>query len=349
MKSDHNNSIHKERYAKQIKVSYIGEEGQEKLAQGRVAIIGVGALGSVVAEQLVRAGVGYVRIIDRDFVEVSNLHRQVLYTEQDAEKLLPKVTAAANYLQMINSSITIEPIIADINNTNIEQLLHNIDVIVDGTDNVSTRYLLNEYSIKSGVPWIYGAVVGTIGRTAAFIPSITPCYHCLFPTAPTIGTMDTCDTVGVLAPISQMISSLQVGNVLKLLTGQQSAIKQELLQIDLWNNSFMPLQFEHAKRSDCPVCVKHRFKLLELVDYEQLIALCGRNSIQITPASMTALNLKQLAQQFHNYSTFLNRYLLRIHYSEQITLVVFEDGRCIIQGTDNMEYAKALYSKIFGL
>lgn len=343
----HSTEEHYERYAKQIKISYIRSEGQDLLSQARCAVIGLGALGSVISEQLARAGIGYLRLIDRDFVEYSNLQRQTLYTENDAKQFMPKATAAAEHLSAINSSIAIEAIIADLTAANIKEHLESIDIIVDGSDNFNIRYLINEYSVANGIPWVYGAVVGTNGSTATFVPEKTPCYQCLFPHQPTYGTVETCDTVGVLSPIVHMIASIQATEVIKYCSGNSEALHASLLQLDCWNNDQLKLAISHARRADCPVCGLHRYPLLHENERTTLSSsLCGRSSVQVTFSDSTNISLHQLEEQYSShYKIKRNMYLLKLSYDYQITIVFFPDGRAIVQGTDNIARAEAIVAR----
>ncbi|MCR8659013.1 ThiF family adenylyltransferase [Paenibacillus endoradicis] len=336
------------RYSKQLKISHIGVTGQTELHKARCAIVGLGALGSVIAEQLARAGIGYLRLIDRDFVEFSNLQRQIMYTEEDAIQFSPKATAATLHLQAINSNIEIEPIIADLSAINIEELLDQIDIIIDGSDNFSVRYLINEYSIAHEIPWVYGAVVGTSGSTATFIPKKTPCYRCLFPEKPVLGTVETCDTAGVLGSIVHMIASIQVTEVIKYCSHNVTALHHSLLQFDCWTNDQLKLNIAHARRTDCPVCTHHEFENLQQ-DVPKVFSssLCGRDSVQVTLPGSKIVTLDQLENYYNtHYKLKRNTYLLKLFYNDQHTIVFFPDGRAIVQGTDNISKAEAIIAHL---
>src|ERR1043165_4970167 len=227
-----------DRYSRQILFSGIGREGQSRLAGARILIIGCGALGTAQAESLARAGAGTLRIVDRDFIEFSNLQRQTMFTESDALERLPKVIAAANHLREINSDIVVEPEIADVNYSNVERLIHNCDLVIDGTDNFATRYLINDACVKHRVNWIYGAAVGSYGVTMTIRPGQTPCLRCLFPEAPPAASAPTCDTAGVIMPIINIVASVQVAEAFKLLTGQLEALHRSLMQFDVWRNEW---------------------------------------------------------------------------------------------------------------
>lgn len=336
------------RYSKQMKISHIGTVGQQNMSQFRCAIIGLGALGSVIAEQLARAGFGYLRIIDRDFVEESNLQRQILYTEQDAIDMLPKAIAAKQYLHKVNSDITIDAIVADVTASNVEELLHDVHIIIDGSDNFTLRYLINEYSVAHSIPWIHGAVVGTSGTTATFLPKETACYACLFPSEPQFGAAETCDTAGVISPIVHIIASIQVTEVMKLATGHESDLHNTLMQLDCWNNEELKLDISHAKRSDCKVCSKHEYNYLHSeTEFIHTSSLCGRNSVQVTTNSEKTPSLNEIMRyyegQFHITS---NRYLMKLSYDSDLTVVFFSDGRAIVQGTEDLLRAESIVSQL---
>ncbi|MEV5030098.1 ThiF family adenylyltransferase [Paenibacillus sp. LPE1-1-1.1] len=338
------------RYARQSRFAPIGESGQQRLASSRAAVVGMGALGSVIAQHLVRSGVGYVRIIDRDIIEWSNLQRQMLYTEQDVLSLLPKAQAAAVHLREMNSTVTIDPIIADLSASNAEDLLAGVDVIIDGSDNFSVRYLINDYSVMHNIPWIYGGAVGASGMTLTIIPDQTPCYRCLFNEPPPPGTTDTCETAGVISPIIDIVGSIQSAEAIKLLSGNAAALHGTLFQIDLWNHAWLPVAVANAKRSDCPCCGRQLFEFLdERVTDASAATLCGRNSVQITPGQPAVLNLNELAQRLRSVGPITsNRFLLRIELSAELTFVLFSDGRAIVQGTDELTKARSIYAEILG-
>lgn len=340
------------RYARQMRFRPVGESGQRKLLEARVAVIGVGALGCVIAQHLVRSGVGYVRIIDRDIVEWSNLQRQLLYTEQDATDLLPKSEAAARRLTAMNRHVAIEPVSADLSADNADNLLKDVDLILDGTDNFTVRYLINDYAVREGLPWIYGGAVGASGMTMTVLPGATPCYRCVFPDPPPPGASDTCETAGVISPIVDVIGSVQATEAIKLLTGNVEALHGTLFQVDLWNHAWMPLSISHAKRPDCPCCgPSRRFDYLEQSDHVPVAAtLCGRNSVHLSPGATVKLDLGKLANQLASAGEVdLNPYLLRIRLHNGMTFVLFADGRSIIQGTDETSKARSVYAELLGI
>lgn len=342
------------RYARQIRFAPFGEAGQQSIGRGRAAIVGLGALGSVIAQHLVRSGVGYIRLIDRDIVEWSNLQRQMLYTEQDVLDLLPKAAAAAAHLRNINSSIEIESIVADITASNAELLLSDVDVIVDGTDNFTVRYLLNDISIKHGIPWIYGGAVGSSGMTMTIIPQETPCYRCLFPSPPAAGAADSCETTGVLSPIVDIIASIQAGEAIKLLSGNKHMLHGTLFQADFWHHSWMPVAISQSRNPSCLTCVDHKFSSLDEYKFSDhsphTASLCGRLTIQITPSTVQQLDLQELSIRLRSIGlNELNPFLLRIHLSEELTFILFPDGRALVQGTEDPIKARAIYANILGI
>jgi adenylyltransferase/sulfurtransferase len=340
------------RYARQTRFRPIGESGQRKLSEARVAVVGVGALGCVIAQHLVRSGVGYVRLIDRDIVEWSNLQRQLLYTEQDATDLLPKTEAAARRLAAMNSHVAIEPVSADLSADNADSLLKEVDLILDGTDNFTVRYLINDYAVMHGLPWIYGGAVGASGMTMTVLPGATPCYRCVFPDLPPPGASDTCETAGVISPIIDVIASVQATEAIKLLTGNVGSLHGTLFQVDLWNHAWMPLSISHARRSDCPCCGSNgHFDHLEHSGHAPVAAaLCGRNSVHLSPGASVQLDLGKLAEQLAPAGEIdRNPYLLRIRLHNGMTFVLFGDGRAIIQGTDETSKARSIYAELLGI
>ncbi|MBW7477795.1 ThiF family adenylyltransferase [Paenibacillus oenotherae] len=340
-----------ERYSRQIRFAPIGQAGQKKLIDSHVAIVGMGALGSVSAQHLVRSGVGKLRIIDRDVLEWSNLQRQVLYTEDDVRRMLPKAAAAAERLTSINSSVAIEPIIAELSPMNAESLLGDVDLIIDGSDNFFVRYLMNDISLKLRIPWIYGGVVGASGMTMTILPHETPCFRCLFPVSIEAGAADTCETAGVISPAVDLIASIQATEALKWLSGSVDALHGTLLQADLWNNHWTPLKVSRSKRKDCPACGEQHYHYLEQGEQELAAAsLCGRNTIQISPGRTMTVSLDQLASRLAPIGAVeRNPFLLRFKRDESISIVLFPDGRALIQGTEDLLLAKRIYNEIYGL
>lgn len=337
-----------ERYSRQILFKPIGEEGQRKLLKSRVVVVGMGALGTVIANHLVRSGVGYVRFIDRDLVELSNLQRQSLYDEEDAANHLPKVIAAEQKLRKINSTVTVEAIIADLNLENAEELLGGFDVIVDGTDNFSTRYLINDIAVKQNIPWVYGGAVSSRGMFAVIIPGKTPCYRCLFPEVPA-GLGETCDTVGVLSPITDIVGSFEAVEVLKLLVGAEH--NQNLEQLDIWHSSFLQMDISGGKNPECPACVHHQYDFLDRSSIQQttFAILCGRDTVQINPRNVDSIELENLAKTLRNSGKVsVNPFLLRFFPDEKVTMVFFKDGRVLIHGVEDITEARMYYSRYVG-
>ncbi len=338
------------RYSRQILFPPIGEVGQSRLSTSRVAIVGLGALGTSLANHMVRSGVGWIRLIDRDFVEESNLQRQMLFDEQDAQKSLPKVVAAAEKLQAINSTIQIETHIADVNWNNAEELLTGVDLILDGTDNFAIRYLINDVSVKHKIPWIYGGVVSSRGMSYTIRPGITPCLRCLFPEAPAVGSAETCDTAGVIGPAVHIVTAYQAAEALKLLVGDTEALDPRLRHFDLWENTQGAIQVNKNPDPDCPTCSHHNFTYLDPANKEsQAISLCGRNTVQITPMQKGRLNLETFAKRLSQLGTVQqNRFLLRAKI-ESYQLVLFPDGRILVQGTEDIPTARSIVAKYIGV
>jgi molybdopterin/thiamine biosynthesis adenylyltransferase len=335
-----------DRYSRQILFSGIGEQGQRRLLAARVLIVGCGALGSAHAESLARAGVGHLRIVDRDFVEPSNLQRQTMFTESDAEKRLPKAIAAANHLREINSEIEVEPHIVDVNYSTIEHLLETCDLVVDGTDNFTTRYLINDACVKHNTNWIYGAAVGSYGVTMTIRPHQTACLRCVFEEAPAAGSAPTCDTTGVIMPIINVVSAVQVAEALKLITGQTHALHGALMQFDVWRNEWRRIG-TGARREDCPTCARGVYETLSRAA-EGAAVLCGRDAIQISPSQPTHINFATLAERLRRAGEVkFNEYLLRFR-TGNFELTVFQDARSIIRGTDEIATARSLYAKYIG-
>lgn len=292
----------RERYARQERFAGIGPDGQARLAQGRALIVGCGALGCTLADMLVRAGVGLVRVVDRDFVEWSNLNRQILFDEADAQEHRPKARAAEQRLRAINSTVKVEGIIADVAPDTVEALVLAADVVLDGTDNFETRYVLNDACIKHGKPWIYGAAVGSQGATMTILPGETPCLRCVFEEPPEAALTPTCETAGVILPVIHTVAAAQVVEALKLLTGQAAACRRNLWQIDVWNGRQTTLSLPaNRRRADCPCCQLRRFDFLRLERNSLATTLCGREAVQVRPAQTpSALSFDQLAERLQD-------------------------------------------------
>ncbi|MCZ8518411.1 MULTISPECIES: ThiF family adenylyltransferase [Paenibacillus] len=341
----------RERYSRQMLFAPIGSEGQTKLLNARIAIVGMGALGTVLSNHMVRGGVGFVRLIDRDFVEMSNLQRQMLYDESDAAGSAPKAEAGAARLRAANGSVTIEPVVADLHPANAEELLSDVHLILDGTDNFSVRFLINDVSIKHRIPWIYGGAVSSRGVSMTVIPGTTPCLRCMFGGAPAQGSAETCDTAGVIGPIIHTVASHQAAEAFKLLTGADTALNRRMVHWDLWYNQYSAIDVAGARKESCPCCGLLQFDYLDAFHEEETIqTLCGRNSVQIQPLSPQSLSLKEWARRLEKTGRVeLNPFLLKLHLENELTLVLFPDGRMIVQGTDDPVAAKSLYSRYIGM
>jgi adenylyltransferase/sulfurtransferase len=336
-----------ERYSRQILFSGIGKEGQARLLRSRVLIVGCGALGSAQAESLARAGVGNLRIVDRDFVEASNLQRQTMFTERDALERTPKAIAAANHIREFAAGIAVEPEIADVNKSNIERLIKDCDVVLDGTDNFATRYLINDACVKHEIDWIYGAAVGSYGVTMTIRPHQTACLRCVFEEAPPAASAPTCDTAGVIMPIISIVAAVQIAEALKLLTGQVESLHRSLMQFDVWRNEWRKIN-PGPPAPGCSTCSLETFETLEAVAGDCAAVLCGRNAVQISPAQATQLDLRQLAVRLKATGEVkFNEYLLRFRTGDY-EITVFQDARSIISGTSEVQIARSLYAKYIG-
>src|SRR5215471_4017335 len=341
------NSKNNGRYSRQILLNGIGKEGQEKLSRSRVVIIGCGALGSSQAEALARAGVGNLRIVDRDFVEFSNLQRQTMFTESDAVERLPKAIACANRLHEINSDIAVEPEVADVNHSNIERFVSDADVVIDGTDNFATRYLINDACIKHEVNWVYGAAVGSYGVTMTIRPHETPCLRCIFPEAPPAASAPTCDTAGVIMPIISIVASVQVTEALKLLTGKVEDLHGSLMQFDVWRNEWRKISIGRPM-PECATCGLGDYETLNAEARDFAAVMCGRHAVQISPSNSVHIDLDALRRKLESSGDVkANDYLLRFRTGEY-ELTIFQDARSIIRGTDDIATARSLYSKYIG-
>ncbi len=340
-----------DRYHRQTLLPQVGQTGQGRLGKATVLLVGCGALGSVIAEQLVRAGVGFIRIADRDWVELTNLQRQVLFDERDVADQTPKAIAAARRLSQINSSVTVEPRVVDVHPANIEELTRVdgkwVDLVIDGTDNVDTRYLINDLAVRESIPWVYGACVGTEGRCMAIVPRQTACLRCVFPEPPGPGELPTCDTAGVLGPAAAMVGALEATEAIRILLGYQPP--RQMTVLDLWAGRFKSIALNDAKRSECLTCGQRRFEFLENESMSRSTSLCGKNAIQIRPARQVELNLGQLATTLSSVGQVERTpYLLRCSLPDDIRLTLFPDGRAIVQGVTDAERARSLYARFVG-
>ena len=324
----------------------IGPKGQERLLASRAVIVGCGAIGAAAANLLVRAGVGHLRMIDRDFVEPSNLQRQTLFDESDASRALPKAVAAEQKLRSINSSVVVEGIVADLSPRNVHGLLGGFDVLLDGTDNFETRFLVNDFAVKSVRPWIYAAAVASYGLTMAIRPGQTPCLSCLLETSnATSGLDETCDTIGVLGPIVNLIASLEVAEALKLLSGHPEALHGRLTSCDVWSGHMQSVRV--ARNPECRACVKQDFTYLH-GDAQPHITFCGRDSVQIHETGR-AMDLQALKLRLTSVvdDVCQNDFLLRFRVAPY-EMTVFADGRAILKGTKDRAVARSLYARYVG-
>ncbi|HEY3447882.1 MAG TPA: ThiF family adenylyltransferase [Myxococcales bacterium] len=334
-----------DRYWKQRLVSGFGDKGQDALRAAKVTLVGCGALGCGQAQLLARAGVGRLTLIDRDFVEFSNLHRQLLFDEQDALQAIPKAEAAARRLRQVNSTVEIVAKVADVTAQNVESLIEGADLVMDATDNIEARYVVNDACVKHGVPWIYGGALGVEGTVMAVLPGKGPCLRCLFDEPPPPGTLPTCDMLGVLNITPATVAALQVTEALKLFAGKPTF--PGVIALDLFTSTFRTVKVE--KNPDCVCCGQRKFEFLEGNAASGATSLCGRNAVQIRPAGEHAIDLAALAARLATAGKVTNNgFLLRLELGEQ-TLHVFADGRAIVKGTDDPVAARAIYAKYVGV
>lgn len=336
-----------DRYSRQIIYPPIGPAGQERLAAGRVAVVGCGALGTAVAAALARAGVGFIRLIDRDYVELSNLQRQSLFDEHDAAEGRAKAVAAADHLRRINSSIAVEPVVADLAADNAERLVRDVDVVADGLDTLESRYILNDARVKLGEPWVYTAAIGGHGVLMPIVPRRTPCLRCLHPDPPGPGEVDTCDTAGVLGPVPVVLGARAAVEIVKLLVGAVDQLSPGLLWLDAWNNVEQRTPFTQPV-ADCITCGQRRFEFLDGTHPRPAVALCGRDAVQVRPASGSVVDLADLAARLAPIAAVrLGDQLLRIT-ADGHDLTLFPDGRAIVKGTSDLGLARGLYARLIG-
>ena len=342
------------RYIRQGRLPFWDEQAQTRLADAHAMIVGVGALGCPSADLLARAGVGKITLIDRDLVEHSNLHRQTLYTDDDANKKTPKAIAAMERLRAVNPEIEIDGVVADFGSYDAERLVMHgkfgpPDVLLDGTDNFETRFLINDLSVLHAIPYVYGGAIGTKGMAAVFIPGKTPCLRCLLGDLPTPGSQPTCESSGVFAPVSSIIASYQASEALKLLIGAQDRVMGSMLEFDLWEGQRRRIELDEFLDPSCPCCKDRRFDFLDRED-EESVSICGRHAIQINPHTESAVDLAQLAEYLRGHGEFsqtgtLIRGILR---EDSVGLTVFHDGRAIFDGIDDPGVARALYARYIG-
>jgi adenylyltransferase/sulfurtransferase len=330
------------RYARQVILNEIGESGQKKLKETHALVVGCGALGSVIADHLARAGVGTLRLIDRDIVEVENLQRQVLYNEEDIGE--PKANSAAEKLRMINSDIKIEAIVKDFTARSVKKIIEDIDIVLDGTDNMQTRYLINDVCVKENIPWVYGGAVSTYGMCMNILPRDTACLSCAFPYMPKAGSLPTCDTVGVLNTIPSIIASIQATEAIKIILDKNYS--KDLLVYDVWNHDFKLIKIQ--RNPDCICCGQDQFDYLDAEKTETTTILCGRNSVQISPASEGNISLERLAARLEKTGDVKQSPVHLVFKTQDIEITVFSDGRGIVKGTEDETQAKSIYAKYIG-
>jgi molybdopterin-synthase adenylyltransferase len=336
-----------DRYSRQTLFFLHGQADQDRLSKARVALVGCGALGTVIAGLLTRAGVGFLRVVDRDFIEASNLQRQTLFDEDDLRSGLPKAVAAARKLAATNSEVVVEPQPIDFQADNAERLLHDVDLVMDGSDNFEARYLINDACVKANKPWIYSAVVGSYGVTMNVRPRETPCFRCVFPDVPPPGTAATCDTAGVIGPIGGVIGSFASAEALKLLVGAADKLRTGLLWVDVWNESFQSTPLGGPTR-DCPTCQLGKYDYLEATPASRAAVLCGRSSVQVRPAPAQMLAFDALAERLRPLGEVSwNDYLLQFAV-DGYKLTLFRDGRAIVNGTEDPALARSLYARYIG-
>ena len=335
------------RYSRQVRFAPIGADGQERLAAASVALVGCGALGGVVALALVRAGIGRIRIIDRDVPELSNLPRQVLFDEADVAAGLPKAVAAASHLRRINAACRID---ADLTPASAPRLLGDVDVIVDGTDNFEARFLINELACREGIPWVYGGAIGAEGRVLAVLPGRSACLRCLVPDPPAPGALPTCDTAGVIGPVALVVGAVEAAEVMKIIVGTDSPVGNRLLVCDLWDHLWRCVDLAPLAVAGCPTCREHDFPWLEGRAGTQATVLCGRDAVQVAPPpGLVGIDLAAFAERMAAVGRVVaNRWIVRVTVEEGLELAVFADGRTIVSGTRDEARARGLVARYVG-
>ncbi|AAT62479.1 TPA: thiazole biosynthesis adenylyltransferase ThiF [Bacillus cereus] len=336
------------RYSRQELFSPIGEEGQQKIREKHVLIIGAGALGSANAEMFVRAGVGTVTIVDRDYVDWSNLQRQQLYAESDVENNLPKAVAAKKRLEEINSEVRVKALVQDVTAEELEELVTNVNVMIDATDNFETRFIVNDIAQKYSIPWIYGACVGSYGLSYTILPSKTPCLSCLLQSIPLGGA--TCDTAGIISPAVSLVVSHQVTEALKLLVEDYESLRDGLVSFDVWKNEYSCMNVQKLRKHNCPSCGENAlYPYLNKENTSKTAVLCGRNTVQIRPPYKEEMDFERYKELLNDRVNDLNvnPYLLSFSVEEK-RLVAFKDGRVLVHGTKDISEAKTVYHRYFG-
>lgn len=337
------------RYSRQVLCAQVGEEGQRQLGHAQLVLIGCGALGSMLANLLVRAGIGALRIIDRDFIELNNLQRQMLFDERDINENLPKAEAAARTLRRINSAVEIDAVVDDVNPDNIERHCENVELILDGTDNLETRYLINDVAVKHDVPWVYGACISETGLVMAVVPGQTPCLRCVWNEPPPPGSVETCDMVGVLGTAAAVVASFQATEAMKILMGRTADL-MGLTSIDVWTGRTRTLDVHAAHEAgQCPCCGRHRFEFLEGDRLPAIATLCGRDAVQVVPSEPAELDLKRLALRLPGHTHARHSlYMLKFRV-DALDITLFQDGRAIVQGTTDPTVARSVVAKYVGV
>jgi molybdopterin/thiamine biosynthesis adenylyltransferase len=333
-----------DRYSRQVLFAGIGAAGQKRLAQARVAIVGCGATGSAVASLLARSGVGMLRIVDRDYVEPSNLQRQSLFDEHDAQESLPKAVAAARQIARFNSQVAVEPHVADLTPANVEALLSGVELVLDGTDNFETRYLVNDFAVKNSLPWIYAAAVGSYAVTLNILPGDTSCLACVFPDPPR-GTVETCETAGILNSAVNLVASLAATEALKFLTGARSKMRRTLLSWDVWQNERAEIA-AGTSRTGCRACGLRDFIHLA-GEGRPHITMCGRNSVQIHE-QQRPINFAEMKTRLQPHGMVRHNEFVLKFWHDPYEMTLFPDGRAIIKGTTDTAVARSLYARYVG-
>ncbi len=335
------------RYSRQELFAGIGREGQAKIRASRVLVVGCGALGSSLAEMMARAGVGSLTIVDRDYVEESNLQRQSLFDEEDVARGMPKAAAAERKLVRINSDVAVRGLVADLGADNAGELVRDVDVVLDGTDNFETRFLLNDVCVRGSIPWVYGACVGSYGLAMLVRPRATPCLRCVLEEMPAPGSGPTCDTAGVVAPIVHVVAGIQAAEALKLLAGRFESLLGGIATVDLWQGLFEVMDLR-GKPPTCPACTAGRYDYAVVGGTGTTAVLCGRDAVQVRPPRGARIDLEALAGRLAAVgSVVANEYLVRFKASDS-EMVVFGDGRAIVKGVKDTAEARSLYAKYVG-
>lgn len=339
-----------ERYGRQVLFGPVGAGGQRRLLASRVAVVGCGALGATLGELLARSGVGRILLVDRDVVEPVNLGRQALYTDEDAKRALPKAEALRRHLLDFNPGITVEAHVMDLGADQARDILGDADLVLDGTDNFDTRYLINDLAIARGIPWVYGACVGARGMTATVIPGVTPCLRCLFPEPPPPGSTETCDTAGIIAPAATLVASLQAAEGLKILVGDREAVHRGVVSVELWPFRIVELGADAEPDPQCPACASRDLHWLEGGGRGRSEILCGRGSVQVLPApGRGRVDLQALERRLAATCTSrLQEFVLQVDVPGGHRLTVFDDGRALVSGTSDPAAARALYDRYVG-